>query len=39
MKIRKDPEQKKIEKILERVNKSLKKDTFAIHISRKLNRY
>ena len=39
MKIKKDPEQRKIERILARVNKSLKKDTFAIDVSRKAGRY
>ena len=39
MKIKKDPEKKKIEKILARVNKSLKKETFAIDVYRKAGRY
>ena len=39
MKTKKDPEQKKNEKILARVNKGLKKDTFATVVSRKTSRY
>ena len=39
MKVKKDPEQKKIEKILSRVNKGLKKDTFTTDIYKKAGRY
>jgi len=39
MRIKKDPEQKRNEKILARVNKSLKKDSFIIDVSRALTRH
>jgi len=39
MKVKKDPEKKKIEKILAKVNKSMKKDAFTIDVYRKASRY